>query len=928
MAGEAVIGALRADLILNTASLETGVGRAGLILEKANKSLMGTSGAAERASRSFTNLVDKFDPLSAATTRYNTVKKELDRALSAGLAPDIHAAQLARLEAEYESTKASLDPFNIALEKQNRAMEELRAKYDPIYVATKRYDAAVAELNGETARAAMSDEARAQALARLKNQLELTKVSMGTMGATAQQAGFHSTNLFFQFQDISTMLASGQSPFVLAMQQGPQIVGIFKQMEASGVSLGGGLKSALLSLVSPMSLLVVGGIAAGAALAYWAVSAFGAKEEAKSLEDVVDQLNSAQSRLDQSTDILGMSVNDLTQKYGEQADEVLRAAESMRELARAQGAQALSGALADVKGALDGFTQRAGSAFRSGTMLSDAIGSIAGRLNVTRAQAVEFERQFRALETAGDLEGQVEALRRIESLMAEASVNAADLPPELVSALQQLNELVIASGELSGGLGDAASNAAKMSAAISSARASLSGMSGDVAAVNAELRTEIQAIQAGVDVGIAQQRAEAARALEEAMAAAGGFDPSAIVIFDALNEKLDEQEELLRQREAALEANRETSSELGGGTRDLARSVDDLTGSLDANKTPFEEYLEKLAQLNNLRNNGLTDGQYADALRELNEELGKTSELSSIGENLIDSILGGGNPFEKMERQFKDSLAQMLKDAINSRIGSVLAGGGRMGGAGNILSGLFGGGGMGGGSAILGAMGGPIGIVAGIAGGIFGRRSRRRARRAEEEAALAAHLARVAEQRDRLEIRLLELQGNATEALNRSRSRELSQLDGTLHALQQRVWALEDEKKILDERKGLEEELLELQGNQAELDARWLQTLDESNRALGQQIISARAAKDAISALSEVQFATALDFARARGALAGGLRIVGGTAVNPANIASAINSSSNTSPTEVALQMTMSKILNILQNVQTGGGDALRVMNT
>lgn len=94
---------------------------------------------------------------------------------------------------------------------------------------------------------------------------------------------------------------------------------------------------------------------------------------------------------------------------------------------------------------------------------------------------------------------------------------------------------------------------------------------------------------------------------------------------------------------------------------------------------------------------------------------------------------------------------------------------------------------------------------------------------------------------ERLERELLGLQENTVEL----RRRELLDLAPVNRALQERIWALEDEKAILDERKDLEDRLLELQDNTAELRARERAELDESNQALYDQIIALEDFKDA-----------------------------------------------------------------------------------
>ncbi|UYN98355.1 MAG: phage tail length tape measure family protein [Devosia sp.] len=88
---------------------------------------------------------------------------------------------------------------------------------------------------------------------------------VGNRAANAMSsAGYATGNLAAQLNDIGVMLASGQSPLLLAIQQGTQINQIFAGM--SGGQALGALRTAFLSLINPLSLVTIGTIAAGAAL--------------------------------------------------------------------------------------------------------------------------------------------------------------------------------------------------------------------------------------------------------------------------------------------------------------------------------------------------------------------------------------------------------------------------------------------------------------------------------------------------------------------------------------------------------------------------------------------------------------------------------------------------------------------------------------
>jgi phage-related minor tail protein len=117
----------------------------------------------------------------------------------------------------------------------------------------------------------------------------------------------------------------------------------------------------------------------------------------------------------------------------------------------------------------------------------------------------------------------------------------------------------------------------------------------------------------------------------------------------------------------------------------------------------------------------------------------------------------------------------------------------------------------------------------------------------------AQQAAAVQQQRSGLETTLLQLQGDTTEL----RRRELEALDPANRAIQQLIYNLQDQQsatekaaQVAEQRKGLETQLLELQGNTAELRRRELAALDPSNRALQEQIY---ALQDAAKAAEEAQ---------------------------------------------------------------------------
>lgn len=116
-------------------------------------------------------------------------------------------------------------------------------------------------------------------------------------GTQVQGARMQTANIAAQFNDIGVMLASGQSPLMLALQQGTQLNQIFAQM-GSGRQVLSGLAAGFMSMINPLSLATIAIIAGGAALAQWGMKAFGASEESKKLAESLKEIeeNAVQAR--------------------------------------------------------------------------------------------------------------------------------------------------------------------------------------------------------------------------------------------------------------------------------------------------------------------------------------------------------------------------------------------------------------------------------------------------------------------------------------------------------------------------------------------------------------------------------------------------------------------------------------------------------
>lgn len=157
-------------------------------------------------------------------------------------------------------------------------------------------------------------------------------------------------NLTAQFNDIGVMLASGQSPLLLASQQGTQVSQVLMQMRGQGQSTFKALGAGLKSMLGPMQLVTIASIAGGAALVQWTLEAIRGKDAARSFADGLEAANKELDEYADTTAALIQSNAKLADSFGSVAEQVRDTFREIRELDRLAARRSLgaaAGALAN-----------------------------------------------------------------------------------------------------------------------------------------------------------------------------------------------------------------------------------------------------------------------------------------------------------------------------------------------------------------------------------------------------------------------------------------------------------------------------------------------------------------------------------------------------------------------------------------------------
>lgn len=352
--------------------------------------------------------------------------------------------------------------WNGVLADQQKELDRLRAKYSPLFATISNYKSAVTEIQQAHAAGAISANEMTAAIQRERQAaLASTAAIKGRNSALAAQPktnSFNTANIAAQFQDIGVTAAMGMSPIQIALQQGTQLSAVLQEIKNSGQGVGKGLAAAFASVISPISLVTIGIIAAGtAAFQYFSTvmsegdkSAEVLKEQAAliaavaerwgdavpALRDYADQLKRAQDGADLQTatgNAIERVLADATQGYDGLKTAAQQASLEMQ-TGNNEARQSFAVLIGDIND-LEGKVGTLSEAYKSGKDTSKEMADV----TQTLAKILEND----ASRASDTLSGRIEYLSRMftaaaenaaklrkESLLAEASARTALYPSQ------------------------------------------------------------------------------------------------------------------------------------------------------------------------------------------------------------------------------------------------------------------------------------------------------------------------------------------------------------------------------------------------------------------------------------------------------------------------------------------------------------------
>ena len=192
--------------------------------------------AIDRIGKKYSELKGYFDRGQIDVEEYRTLAKNLDAATNelTGVA-----------KAEREAAKAA--------DEQKAALQRLAAQLDPISDGFRKIAHNQKLLDNAKAKGILSAEqydTLSGKLKQVRGELELTQAQLGKTGMSAKQTAFAMRMIPAQMTDIVVGLSTGQSPFMVLMQQGGQLKDMFGGIGPAIKGVGGYVAG----LINPFTL--------------------------------------------------------------------------------------------------------------------------------------------------------------------------------------------------------------------------------------------------------------------------------------------------------------------------------------------------------------------------------------------------------------------------------------------------------------------------------------------------------------------------------------------------------------------------------------------------------------------------------------------------------------------------------------------------
>lgn len=211
----------------------------------------------EAQADAFQRMLDKIDPLAAALRNLEQQQSELDTAFKSGAINtsqyDAYSKKLQETRREVTGEAQAERDAAKAHDEQVNALRRLEAQIDPVGEAYRRLNEQQRQLDTAKTSGMLSPLAYDRLnskLAESRDALEKTQAQLGKTSQSAAQTANAMRMMPAQMTDIVVGLSTGQSPFMVLMQQGGQLKDMFGGIGPAIKGVG----TYVMGLVNPYSV--------------------------------------------------------------------------------------------------------------------------------------------------------------------------------------------------------------------------------------------------------------------------------------------------------------------------------------------------------------------------------------------------------------------------------------------------------------------------------------------------------------------------------------------------------------------------------------------------------------------------------------------------------------------------------------------------
>lgn len=417
---------------------------------------------AEMASISRTN---------AALEEQYGIRTKINQNLGIGAGGSNSAEQSASaFSSELDILRAKFDPIFAASRRYETSLSEITQAHKLGALSTQQMESAIERLNAEYTDLAASQHRGLQ------------QANLAERGV--KRSGFAVANLSAQLNDIGVSLAGGQSPFQVMIQQGTQVSQIFQQTGGDFKTFSALLKGSILGVVNPFSIATFAMIGLGGAALQWALSTEKATDQAKealdkhisdikritqawgdtvpALKGYLDELElvkQAGEIKDTYTEVIKEQWVDLTGQLDELAGQLFDAERLMNQFGRTDAATKLGQQYEDLTAKIKDNSMTTEDA----TKMSEELMSLYENTGLSLFQALSesFKSLSDSISVAAD---ETQRLRKEQEILLDQEVRRASVREQFLNRFREGMQMVPMTDDLSARMasGDLKQEKAKM----------------------------------------------------------------------------------------------------------------------------------------------------------------------------------------------------------------------------------------------------------------------------------------------------------------------------------------------------------------------------------------------------------------------------------------------------------------------------------